>query len=390
MGTVVARFREARAPGGAPPAGRRTFTGLQPILAFAGPIPYPIAVRYTRACIESFGYELAPVVVTSAELEARLAPLYRDLHLQEGQLEALTGIEERRWWAPGTSVADGAAVAARKAVENAAIDPSTIDAVIYAAVCREHFEPATACKIAAAVGASTEAAVYDVTNACLGVMNGIVDLANRIELGQIRRGLVVACETAREINDVMIERMLRDRSMEHFKRALTTLTGGSSAVALVVGDAGAVANPRRRILGGAWQTSPRWHDLCRWGLESDGNGKVIPFTDTDSPSVLKYGVELGMRTWKAFLDRVGWAREQVDRIICHQVGLGHQESILRALGIPPEKDFPTYRWLGNMGTVSLPLTAALAEEQGFLKPGHRVGFLGIGSGLNCLMIAVEW
>ena len=347
-------------------------------------------MKYTRSRIESFGYELAPVVVTSAELEARLEPLYRDLHLQQGQLEALTGIEERRWWEPGVPVSDGASRAAKKAVENAGVDPSTIDAVIYAGVCRENFEPATACRIAADVGASPGAAVYDVSNACLGVLNGITDLANRVELGQIRRGLVVACETAREINEVMIAKMLKNRDMEYFKRGLTTLTGGSAAVAVVVGDADPKDEPRRRILGGAQQSAPQFHSLCRWGLESDGDGKILQFMNTDSVAVLKYGVDLGMRTWRAFLERAGWAREQVDRIICHQVGLGHQESILRAIGIPPEKDFTTYRWLGNMGTVSLPLTAALAEEQGHLKPGQRVGFLGIGSGLNCLMIAVNW
>ena len=43
-----------------------------------------------------------------------------------------------------------------------------------------------------------------------------------------------------------------------------------------------------------------------------------------------------------------------------------------------------------MGTVSLPLTAALAEERGFLERGSRVAFLGIGSGLNCLMLGWEW
>jgi 3-oxoacyl-[acyl-carrier-protein] synthase-3 len=346
-------------------------------------------VRYTRACIESLGYELAPVVVTSAELEDRLAPVYRDLHLQTGQLEALTGIEERRWWEPGQSVADGASAAARKAVESAGVDPATIDAVVYAGVCRENFEPATACKVADAVGVNPTAAVYDLSNACLGVMNGVIDLANRIELGQIRRGLVVACETAREINDVMIGKMLKNPDMEYFKRALTTLTGGSAAAAVLVGETDRGA-PRRRILSGIQRSDTRWHDLCRWGLESDGNGKVVPFMNTDSVSVLKYGVELGVKTWKSFLEKAGWAREQVDRIICHQVGLGHQESIRRALGIPADRDFETFRWLGNMGTVSLPLTAALAEEKGHLRPGHRVGLLGIGSGLNCLMIAVEW
>ena len=73
-------------------------------------------------------------------------------------------------------------------------------------------------------------------------------------------------------------------------------------------------------------------------------------------------------------------------MICHQVGAGHRDAVLKALGIPPEKDFSTFEFLGNIGTVSLPLTAALAEEREFLRPGDRVGFLGIGSGLNCLML----
>ena len=53
-------------------------------------------------------------------------------------------------------------------------------------------------------------------------------------------------------------------------------------------------------------------------------------------------------------------------------------------------DFPTYQVLGNMGTVSLPLSAAIADEKGFLTAGNKVGFLGIGSGLNCMMLGVEW
>ena len=348
-------------------------------------------MRYSRVRIESMGYELAPVVVTSAELEARLAPVYRDLRIGEGQLLALTGIEERRWWDEGTPLHRGAVAAARKAVAASGADPSTIDAVVYAGVCREQFEPATACRIAAEVGVSPRAAVHDVSNACLGVLNGIVDLANRIELGQIRRGLVVACETAREINEVMIEKMLRNRSMEFFTGALTTLTGGSSAVAVMVGRAGGDGSPRRRVVGGAHETAPEHHGLCTWGLEKNGSaGSVVPYMNTDSVSVLKHGVALGARTWTSFLDTVEWAREQVDRVICHQVGSAHQDTILRAIGIPATKDFTTFRFLGNMGTVSLPLSAAMAEEQGHLKPGHRVGLLGIGSGLNCMMLGIEW
>ncbi|HVL15488.1 MAG TPA: 3-oxoacyl-[acyl-carrier-protein] synthase III C-terminal domain-containing protein, partial [Gemmata sp.] len=91
-----------------------------------------------------------------------------------------------------------------------------------------------------------------------------------------------------------------------------------------------------------------------------------------------------------FLHSLGWNPEQLDKVICHQVGAGHRDAMLKAFGIPPEKNFSTFEFLGNIGTVSLPLTAALAEEREFLQPGDRVGLLGIGSGLNCMMLGVEW
>lgn len=119
-------------------------------------------------------------------------------------------------------------------------------------------------------------------------------------------------------------------------------------------------------------------------------GAARQFMSTDSVAVLKYGVDLGLRTWLSFLQRVGWASDMVDKIICHQVGASHRDLILKTLGISPHKEYSTYSFLGNMGTVSLPLTAALAEEREFLLPGDRVGFLGIGSGLNCLMLGVDW
>ncbi len=253
--------------------------------------------------------------------------------------------------------------------------------------------------MAASLGLNPEA-VYDVSNACLGVLNGIVDIANRIELGQIRAGLVVSCETAREINDAMIDTMLQSRSMEVFKTSLATLTGGSGAVAVLVTDGSFAREARRRLVGGSTQAAPQHHGLCRWGLatmtalgeRSLENMLYVArqFMSTDSVAVLKYGVDLGLRTWRSFLGRLGWGADMIDKVICHQVGSGHRESILKALGIDRNKDYSTFPFLGNIGTVSLPLTAALAEEREFLLPGNRVGLLGIGSGLNCLMLGVEW
>jgi 3-oxoacyl-[acyl-carrier-protein] synthase-3 len=345
-------------------------------------------MKYSRVFLDTIGYELPPVVVTTQELEARLRPVYEALRLPEGQLEALTGIAERRWWEPGYPPSRGAVQAARKSLAVSRVRPQDVEVLIYAAVCREEFEPATACRVAAELGINPEN-IFDISNACLGVLNGIVDIANRIELGQVRAGLVVSCETAREINDTMIETMLQVRSMDVFTKSLATLTGGSGAVAVLVTDGSFASEPRRRLLGGTTQAAPQHYGLCRWGLEGMLNA-VRQFTCTDSAAVLRYGVELGLRTWHAFLNRLGWAADRVDKVICHQVGASHRDSILKTLGIAEEKEFSTYPFLGNMGTVSLPLTAALAEEREFLRPGDHVGFLGIGSGLNCLMLGVDW
>src|SRR5436190_20511373 len=193
-------------------------------------------MQYSRVYIDAIGYELAPVVVSSAELESRLEPLYEHLKLRPGQLEALTGIYERRWWEADHSITDGAVAAARKALAVADVKPDDIGVIIYAGVCREQFEPATACHVAAALGVAPGAFVYDVSNACLGVLNGIVDVANRIELGQCRAGLVVACETAREINELTIEQLLQAPGLEALKKSLVALTGGPGAVAVLVTD----------------------------------------------------------------------------------------------------------------------------------------------------------
>src|SRR5688572_876946 len=101
-------------------------------------------MKYRRVSVDAIGYELAPVVVTSGELEERLQPVYQRLRLPDGQLEALTGIVERRWWEPGHSLSDGAAAAARKALQQAAVPAEAVEVLIYAGVCREQFEPATA------------------------------------------------------------------------------------------------------------------------------------------------------------------------------------------------------------------------------------------------------
>jgi 3-oxoacyl-[acyl-carrier-protein] synthase III len=345
-------------------------------------------MRYSRVVIESLGYELAPNVVTSRALEDRLAPLYQTLRIQPGQLEALTGIRERRFWDPGTKPSQGALKAAKKALDASRVAASDLGAVIFAGVCRDNLEPATACAVAAGLGARGDVIVQDISNACLGVLSGMLDIANRIELGQIKAGLVVSCESAREITDIMIERLLADRRMENFKKSLATLTGGSGAVAVLLAHEDVALG--HRLLGGAVKAAPEHHEICRWGPDTGVPPSGSMVMETDAVAVLRDGVVLGRETWASFLSELEWTAGRIDRVFCHQVTAGHSAAILQAFGVSKEKDFATVEWLGNMGTAALPTGLAIGSERGVVKPGDRVALLGIGSGLNCMMLGVEW
>jgi 3-oxoacyl-[acyl-carrier-protein] synthase-3 len=64
--------------------------------------------------------------------------------------------------------------------------------------------------------------------------------------------------------------------------------------------------------------------------------------------------------------------------------------MLETMRLDPAVDFTTMETLGNTGSVAVPVTMALAVEQGHFARGDRVAALGIGSGINCLMIGIDW
>ena len=346
-------------------------------------------MKYSNVYVDSFGYELPPNVITSDDLENRLEPLYQSLHFQKGQLEAITGIQERRFWDPEYPMHQGAIKAAQKALASSSIPSDKIGMLIYGGVCRDNLEPATACAVADGLNLGFGVQTYDVSNACLGILNGMVQVANAIQLGQIEAGLVVSCESARQIVELTIERLLKTKDMETFKKTVATLTGGSGAVAVILTHE-SLSKRGHRLLGGVARSACAYHHLCRWGPDTGIPASGLHIMETDSVGVLQNGVTLGIATYQDFKRLLVWPDDKPDKIICHQVGATHQKNILDAIGISRDKDFTTFQYLGNIGTVSLPITAAIAAEREFLLPGDLVGFLGIGSGLNCLMLGLQW
>ena len=346
-------------------------------------------MRYRQVHLESIGYVLPEERVTSLEIEQQLEPLYSRLRLPEGRLELMTGIHERRFWSPGVLPSQMSIESGRLALEAADCDPGDVGALIHASVCRDHLEPATACAVHHGLGLSPQCVIYDVSNACLGLMNGALQIANMIELGQIRAGLVVGSEGSRQLVETTIASLNADErwTRRSIKSALASLTIGSGSCALLLTEE-SLSRGGSPLLNATVRAETRHHQLCHSGQDEAG-AQMQPLMDTDSEALMHAGVAAGGQTYAAFVqDLPGDGR--LDRTVCHQVGAGHRKLMLETLGLSLESDFATFEWLGNTGSVALPITLARAAEEQAVSEGQTVGLLGIGSGVNCIMSAVRW
>lgn len=342
---------------------------------------------YSNVCLHTFGYKLPPRVVTSEDIEERLAPLYERLKLPAGRLELMSGIRQRRLWQQGTRPSEGAALAGKAVLRKADIDPQSIECLIFTSVSRDMMEPATASFVHHALGLSPECLIFDISNACLGFLDGMVTLGNMIELGQVKNGLVVAGETAEELVESTIQALVNDKSLtrKKIKPAFASLTIGSGSVALYMCSRDSCDN-KPRLIRGAWQANTKHSDLC----QGDSAGTDTTLMNTDSEELLVRGVETAYSTWQEFASAPGWSGDAIDRFCCHQVGVAHARLLFERLGLDQQKNFETLPILGNVGSVSAPITMAMAVEQEQFKPGEKAALLGIGSGINCLMLGVEW
>ncbi|MBW3599619.1 MAG: 3-oxoacyl-ACP synthase III [Planctomycetes bacterium] len=345
-------------------------------------------MQYRHVCLESFGYTLPEEVVSTSEIEQRLAPLYDRLRLPEGRLELMTGIRERRFFPRGVRPGDVSVQSGEKAIRAAGIEPRRIGALIHGSVCRDQLEPATACSVHHRLGLPRECVVYDVSNACLGLLNGAVQAANMIELGQIEAALVVGTECGRTLVESTIAALNEDRTLTRrtVKNAVASLTIGSASCGMLLVRR-ELSRTGNRLTAAVARANSEQHTLCRGGYEQSGHDLLM---DTDSERLMQEGIATGVETFKAFLDATGWSPDQLGKTFCHQVGVAHRKLMLESLDLDPARDYATLEWLGNTGAAALPVTMAIGLERGFVEPEENVGMLGIGSGINSLMLGVEW
>jgi 3-oxoacyl-[acyl-carrier-protein] synthase-3 len=341
-------------------------------------------MRFENVCIESLELALPEEIWTSGEIEQRLAPLYERLNLPAGRLELMTGIRERRMWPEGTRASDASAAAGKAVLAKSQLQARDVELFIHAAVSRDMLEPATASFAHRKIGLPGTAQIFDVSNACLGFLNALTIAAGLIESGRIRCAMIVAGENGRPLVEQTLRTLVeRPLNRNEIKPYFANLTIGSGAVAAMVCHASLVPGRAHRLLGGVARAATQHSELC----QGDTYGAESLIMQTDSEQLLLAGVTLAAETWREFSGEHGGA---FDRFICHQVGSAHRRKLYETLGLDLGRDFSTFETLGNTGSVALPATLARAVEAGAVKPGDRVGLLGIGSGLNCLMLALQW
>lgn len=333
-------------------------------------------MRFSDTHVLSVAHAEAPEVVTSAWIDGQLAETYERCGIRPGLLADLAGIIERRWWPEGMTFDEAAAIAGRKAIEAAGLQPGDIDLLISTSVCKHNLEPSVACAVHDHLGLPSTCRNFDVGNACLGFVNAMDIAAMAIESGNARNVLIVDGEGSRQPQQHTLARLSSpDATTEDVFANFATLTLGSGAAAMVMGS------PRpggHAFKGSVSRAATQHNDLCVGGLES---------MRTDTAALLAAGLELASDTVAAAEDE-GWKWRDCDIYVMHQVSAVHTAKMCELMDIDPALVPLTYPTLGNMGPAALPYTLSMVS--GDLAPGDRVLLCGIGSGLNCSIAELVW
>ena len=334
--------------------------------------------RFDRTVLLGTERVEAPVVVTSAELDDRLEDVYRRTGMRAGLLEGLVGIRERRRWADDESFVDGAVAAGRAALAASGVAAGDVGLMINTSLSREWLEPSTAVVIHDALGLSPACRNFDVTNACLGFMNGMEIAAAMIEAGLVDHALVVDSEDSQPVQEATIKRLSStDVTADDLMSEFAALTLGSGAVAMVLGRAD--QHPEgHRLVAGVSRAATQHHELCV------GDNHMMK---TDLRGLLAAGLELSSELWKGAAGEFGWDAG-ISRYFLHQISQVHVNAICERLAIDPERVPRSFPEFGNIGPASVPFT--LAAGAGDLEKGDRVLLMGIGSGLNANCLEIRW
>jgi 3-oxoacyl-[acyl-carrier-protein] synthase-3 len=323
--------------------------------------------------IESLGVYLPQKSLTTEELMSRCASRPRL------DLERITGIHERRV-AEGEYACDLAIKAAQRALKMSRHRAQDLDVIVCTSISKHHaqdtfsFEPATAVLVRRAVGAS-RALVFDVVNACAGMINGVYVVQGLIRAGLARVGMVVSGEQ----NMPLAETATREVS-HSFDRQLAALTLGDCGAAVILDES---TDPK---VGFHWVdlVTGAKHDHFCWSRPSRrGRGGVLM---TKARGLQLKGAEHFPFYLKQALDGTGWTLDDLHHVIPHQVSVRAIRNgikvVSRFLRCPvPDFYLCSAEKYGNTTTTSHFLVLHDFMHRGKIQQGHNILLVSGASGI---------
>lgn len=330
--------------------------------------------------IVSVGIEHPRERVASRELmqEARVK---ENFGMSDLYLERLTGIQERRRADPGVAPSDLAAEAARQAMERADVSARDIQFIVYTGVTRDHcIEPSTAHNVQRKLGA-VNAHAFDVSNACLGFMNGILSLDSFLGSGA-RYGLVVTGEKGSMFTRNAIRELRQAGDGEQVNKLLAGLTLGDVGAAFLLGRK---QHPDHGFLGFQFASNGSHADVSWCGDEEYG-GAVY----TDMPGLLREATEIGTAVYNSLIDSLKWANTELRWYIPHQIGKISFRIHTRATGVPASRMPNSYQYFGNLITGNIPVCMDAIDAGNGLAEGDKVWMAGAGSGVCAGHAGLVW
>ena len=338
-------------------------------------------MQFQKVSIVGVAHVDAPLRIASDALDDRLASTYARIGVQPGLLEGLSGIVARRFWDEGVQPSDAATLAAEKVLADTGMDRSKLDILVNTSVCRDYIEPSTACLVHGNLKLAPECMNFDVSNACLGFINGMTIVGSMIERGQIDYGIVVDGEGSRFVIEKTLERLLHPAAdTQLFRDSFATLTLGSGAAAMILARSD-LAPEGHRFLGGVDLAATEHNRLCMGQPD---------WMRTSTAELLVAGLGLANKTWEKGKAELGWTAQHFDELVLHQVSRVHTERLVSLLGLDLAKVLAIYPEFGNIGPASVPIVLSKAVEAGRVVRGKKVALMGIGSGLNVSMAEVVW
>jgi 3-oxoacyl-[acyl-carrier-protein] synthase-3 len=286
------------------------------------------------------------------------------------------GIVERRFADSRSEPSDLATEASISALARASIDPRHLDMIIYCGIEKDFMEPSTAHIIQKKLGSA--AVCMDVSNACQGIISGMTVADALIANGSIETALICSGEQASKVVKQFIQKIktgpdeyLRDRF------GVMTVGDAGSAVVLARGDQQTPSG----IKSMRFDSRGEYAEFCYYRYREAGiEGQMLMKGITDT--INQVHTEMMPGTY----GDLGWKPEEVDHMICHQVGKKSVTDLCNISNVPLDKTPVTYIYLGNTASCSIPIALDYAE----LKQGDRILLMGGGSGLASFQGGIVW